>query len=337
MTLDEHLCNQRLDILKLVAILMGINRDAVNGKSKQHVKKNIEKIYEDVLEDADKSEQDKKTYLTGIINEVTTIMPKADNKELNATTSSEQKEDTDPDERVKENTKVVNDGDKESGIQAGKAVADDDQEGEGKMNILRELDVLKKTSLLRKEFRVKGSIGEAGQKGKLTYVSLMHKINEAKAAGYDQDEIVNEVIRAMVPSLTLRNVLETTTDLNLDRLLSFLEAHFEEITDLWSKLTSMPQSPAESSNSFVLRCIELRQKILIALKKFDIKFDKPLLDKVFCRTLERGLSSTYVVQEIRHLLSTGVSDEESIFEVTKASATEKERVAVQSKGKKHYG
>ena len=157
----------------------------------------IEKIYEDVLEDGDKSEQDKKTYLISIINEVTTIMPKPDNKQRNAPATSEQKKDTDPDDRVKENTKVVNDGDKES-------------EGEGKMNILRELGVLKKTSLLRKEFRVKGSIGEAGQKEKHTYVSLMHQLNEAKAAEYDQDEIVSRVIRAMVPSLTLRNVLETT-------------------------------------------------------------------------------------------------------------------------------
>ena len=58
---------------------------------------------------------------------------------------------------------MVNDGDKEIDIQAGKAVADGDQEGEGKMNILRELGVLKKTSLLRKEFRVKESIGEEGK------------------------------------------------------------------------------------------------------------------------------------------------------------------------------
>ena len=107
----------------------------------------------------------------------------------------------------------------------------------------------------------------------------MHQINEAKAAGYDQDEIVNGIIRTMVPSLTLRNVLETTTDLNLDGLLSFLEAHFEEKskTGLWSKLTSMAQSP-EKSYLFVLRCIELRQKILIASTKSDIKFDEPLLD-----------------------------------------------------------
>ena len=55
---------------------------------------------------------------------------------------------------------------------------------------------------------------------------------------------------------------------------------------------------------------------------------------MFCRTLERGLSRTYVVQTIRHLLRTGVSDEELIFEVTKATTAEKERVAIQSKGKK---
>ena len=70
-------------------ILMGINRDAVNGKSKRHVRKIIEQIYEDVLQDVDKSEQDKKRYLIGTINKVTTIMQKHDNKELNTQTSRE--------------------------------------------------------------------------------------------------------------------------------------------------------------------------------------------------------------------------------------------------------
>ena len=116
---------------------------------------------------SDKSEEDKRTYLISNINEVWTIMTKLDNKQLNTSTSNEQKWEADPDERVKENTKVVHDGDKESDIQAGKAVADDDQECEGKMNILQELGVLKKTSLLSKEFRVKDSIREAGQKEKL--------------------------------------------------------------------------------------------------------------------------------------------------------------------------
>ena len=40
MTLDKHLCNQPADILKVVGVFMGINRDDVNGESKRHVTKN---------------------------------------------------------------------------------------------------------------------------------------------------------------------------------------------------------------------------------------------------------------------------------------------------------
>lgn len=83
MTLNERLCNQRVAIFKIAAILMWINGDAVNGKSKPHVKKTIGKIYEDAMEDVDKSKQHKKTYLIGTINKVATIMLKPDNKELN--------------------------------------------------------------------------------------------------------------------------------------------------------------------------------------------------------------------------------------------------------------
>ena len=40
--------------------------------------------------------------------------------------------------------------------------------------------------------------------------SLIHQINEDQEVGHDESEIVNSVIRAMKPSLALRNVLETT-------------------------------------------------------------------------------------------------------------------------------
>ena len=41
----------------------------------------------------------------------------------------------------------------------------------------------------------------------------MHQIRDAQAAGYKEDKIVSRVINCMVPSLTLRGVLETTPDL----------------------------------------------------------------------------------------------------------------------------
>ena len=82
----------------------------------------------------------------------------------------------------------------------------------------------------------------------------MHQINDTKATGINQDEIVNGVIRAMVPSLTLRSVLKATADLNFDRLLSFLGAHFEgkNTTGLSSKIISMAYLPEELSYLFVL-------------------------------------------------------------------------------------
>ena len=144
-------------------------------------------------------------------------------------------------------------------------------------------------ALLRKELKIQGHIGEAHQRDKLTYVSLIHQINEAQEAGYDESEIVNSVIRAMSPSLTLRNVLETTSNLSLQRLLQFLESHFEETsaTDLWGTLTSMIQLLEESEYSYVMKCIEIRQKVLLASSKSDIKYDKGLVMKLFYRILER--------------------------------------------------
>ena len=72
----------------------------------------------------------------------------------------------------------------------------------------------------------------------------------------------------MSTSLTLRNVLESISSLSLQRPLQFLKSHFEETsaTDLCGKFTSMIQLPEESEHSYVMKCIEVRQKVLLALR-----------------------------------------------------------------------
>ena len=52
--------------------------------------------------------------------------------------------------------------------------------------------------------------------------------------------------------------------LTLDTLLRFLRAHFEEgITpDLCSQLTSVGQLSDETKYTFVIRCLEMRQKVI---------------------------------------------------------------------------
>ena len=113
-------------------------------------------------------------------------------------------------------------------------------------------------------------------------MSLMHQIDEAQEAGYEESEIVSSVIRAMVPSRTLRNVLESTPNLSPNQLLQYLEAHFDEqnATDL-CKLISMVQIPEKSEYQYVIRCIETRQKVILASNKSDIKYDKELVRKIF--------------------------------------------------------
>ena len=112
--------------------------------------------------------------------------------------------------------------------------------GNGNLSpLLHELN--QRTSLLCKELKIKGKISDTHPRDKLTYVSLIHQINEAQKAGHDQSEMVNSVIRAMSPSLALRNGLETASNPSLQHLFQSLEFHFEEksATDLCGKLTLM--------------------------------------------------------------------------------------------------
>ena len=96
----------------------------------------------------------------------------------------------------------------------------------------------------------------AHRKDKLTYFSLIHQINDTQKTGY-KSGILSSVIRNMSPSLFLRNVLETTSNLSLRPLLQYLEYHFEEksAADLCGKLTSMIQLPEESEHNYGTRCI----------------------------------------------------------------------------------
>ena len=93
----------------------------------------------------------------------------------------------------------------------------------------------------------------------------------------------------MVPGLTLRTVLETTPNLTLDRLTQFLEAHDEQKNahDLCNTMTNMLQFPEESVYAFVMRCLEVRQKVLLVSKKScDLSYSSGFINKLFLRTIE---------------------------------------------------
>ena len=105
------------------------------------------------------------------------------------------------------------------------------------------------------------------------------------------------------------------------------------LLNLCNAMTSLVQSTDESIYAYVMRTIEIRQKVLLASQKAsgkgEIGFDKDLVMKVFLQTLERGIISQYAVQEIRNLLKSSCATDEELI-----SALEKERSTFQRKNKK---
>ena len=189
---EALLCKQDKEKLKLFAATLGIDGEQIKAsKGRRNLKYIIIKVLDGNLDEEGKTDEDKCDAFKHMAEDLRFY-----NGDYEAA-QADQKED-----------------EKKNAIGADNNT-DNDGQGNNFPLILRELNL--RTSLLRKEFKIKGQIGEANQKDKLTYVSLMHQIDEvqetgyvslmhqtdeAQETGYEESEIVSSVIRAMIPSLT---------------------------------------------------------------------------------------------------------------------------------------
>ena len=185
-------------------------------------------------------------------------------------------------------------------------------------------------SVLKKDFKIRGTIGLPGQKDKLTFSSLAYQIESGVKKKYTEDELCEEVVRAVSPDLQLRSFLEGKADLTLQSLRRILRAHFQEQdpTTLFNSLSNSSQQSTETALDFVIRLMNLRQKILFVSKEVDNRFEysEPLLQKQFLHSVVTGLRNESVKNEIKPLLLTdNLSDEELLEFLNKAVSDEKER------------
>lgn len=102
--------------------------------------------------------------------------------------------------------------------------------------------------VIRREFRLNGQVGEPGQKDKLSYTNLMHHIEAGKRKGHSEVEIVEAVLKAATPGLSLRDMLEARSNLTLVHLKKILKAHLKEnsTTDMFHRLVNISQDAKES-------------------------------------------------------------------------------------------
>ena len=68
---------------------------------------------------------------------------------------------------------------------------------EGKSKFWQEINL--DPTVFKRELKIKGQIGHGGEK--LSYISLMHQMGEARRSDYKDVEIISAVVKAMVPGL----------------------------------------------------------------------------------------------------------------------------------------
>lgn len=182
----------------------------------------------------------------------------------------------------------------------------------------------------RKDYKISGQIGEPGQKDRLTFSSLARQIENGLSKGYPELEIVDAVIRAIVPGLQLRSYLEGKHDLSLPTLRRILRSHYQEMsaTELYKQLTTEVQSNRETPQNFLIRAMDLRQKILFASQEAEssLKYDPALVQSMFMHTVLTGLQNDSIKTDLQpYLLQPTTSDELLLERLNLACANEKER------------
>ena len=204
---------------------------------------------------------------------------------------------------------------------------------EGSQNNFRNIvDPNNVSSLLRRGLKIYGQTGEQGKNDQLSFVSLSRQIETAVEKGYTQTEVVEAVIKAMKPGLQLRSYIETLQDLTLPRLRQILRSHYKEKsgTQLYQELATICQGPKESPDAFLLRALDLRQKVLFASREAtaSLKYDPELVQGMFLRSVETGLRDDNILTKFRQVLHVKhISDEDLIQQMGNISSAEAERQA----------
>lgn len=186
------------------------------------------------------------------------------------------------------------------------------------------------TSTWQKDFKISGLIGDLGQKDRLSFSSLARQIEGGLKKGYAEQEIVDSVVRAITPGLQLRSYLEGKAGLTLPMLRRILRSHYQEknATELYKQLTTEAQRTRETPQSFLIRALDLRQKILFASQEDDsgLKYDPALVQNMFLHTVLTGLQNDRIQSDLQPYLSDpAVPDEVLLEKLNIACSNESER------------
>ena len=134
----------------------------------------------------------------------------------------------------------------------------------------------------------------------------MHQIENGINNDYTEDEIKETVIKAINLALSLKSYLEGKADLTLAKLRRITSSHYQErtATKLYHQLSSTVQQPNEKPQEFLIRLLDLKQKILLASQKTDseLKYDLALVLGMFVHSFSLGLQNENIKIEMKPYL-----------------------------------
>ena len=171
-------------------------------------------------------------------------------------------------------------------------------------------------SKFKRDFKVSGQIGDVSRKDGLSFSSLVHQIeNGLLKNDYTEDEIKEVVIKAINQALSLRSYLEGKADLTRPKLRRIMRSYYQErtATELYHQLNSTVQQPKEKPQEFLIRLLDLKQKVLFASQGTDseLKYDPTLVHGMFVNSFSLGLQNENIKIEMKpYQEEKTISDEE---------------------------
>ena len=147
---------------------------------------------------------------------------------------------------------------------------------------------------------------------------------------FSQEEIIEAVVQSVSPGLRLRSYLEGRADLSLPDLRRLLRAHYREkdATALFQELSTAAQHGKESPHNFVLRVLDLKQKVIFASQEAGagVVYDPNQTQRMALRSISTGIANEAVQVEMRpKLQAEKLCDEDLLEALTSAVEHDAER------------
>ena len=196
--------------------------------------------------------------------------------------------------------------------------------------LIRNLGLEKNSSSkFRREFKITGYLGDSSSDA-LNYISLCSQISDGRKKGYTDDEIAMAVKKSVYPGSYLRTYLDSKTDLTLEGMLSFIRSATKEKSapDLFNDLNKAFQAETEDALQFVIRVMQLREKVILASKaEGSIPYTSEQVQELFLHTIRTGLQDDSIKARIEQFVHKGskTKDEDIIQQLNIVASEEEER------------